>query len=136
MNYIEHKLSYLSADIGKLILRLTIGGLMLFHGWAKIVNGIGGIKALTVKAGFPEFLAYGVYLGEVLFPLMIVLGLYTRVSALFVSLTMIGAIYLAHSNELFALGKTGGLVIELALIYLLGAISIMFIGSGKYSLKK
>ncbi|OCL84124.1 DoxX family protein [Arcobacter porcinus] len=135
MKCIESKLSGLSSDLGKLILRLTIGGLMLFHGWAKIVGGIAGIKYLTVKAGLPEFFAYGVYLGEVLFPIMIVLGIFVRTSALFLALTMVAAIFLAHSHEIFALSKTGGPVIELALIYLLGSISIMFIGSGKYSLK-
>lgn len=56
MKCIENKLSVLNADIGKLILRLTIGGLMLFHGWAKVVNGIGGIKAMVAKAGFLNFL--------------------------------------------------------------------------------
>ncbi|MDX4062733.1 DoxX family protein [Aliarcobacter skirrowii] len=135
MKCIENKLSVLNADIGKLILRLTIGGLMLFHGWAKVVNGIGGIKAMVAKAGFPEFFAYGVYLGEILFPLMIVLGIFVRTSALFVAITMVAAIFLAHSNEIFALGRTGGPVIELALMYLLGSIAIMFIGSGKISIK-
>ncbi|RXJ97106.1 GntR family transcriptional regulator [Arcobacter sp. AHV-9/2010] len=135
MKCIENKLSVLNADIGKLILRVTIGGLMLFHGWAKVVNGIGGIKAMVAKAGFPEFFAYGVYLGEILFPLMIVLGIFVRTSALFVAITMVIAIFLAHSNEIFALGRTGAPVIELALIYLLGSIAIMFIGSGKISIK-
>lgn len=135
MKCIENKLSVLNADIGKLILRLTIGGLMLFHGWAKVVNGIGKIKAMVAKAGFPEFFAYGVYLGEILFPLMIVLGIFVRTSALFVAITMVAAIFLAHSNEIFALEGTGGPVIELALMYLLGSIAIMFIGSGKISIK-
>lgn len=135
MKCIENKLSVLNADIGKLILRLTIGGLMLFHGWAKVVNGIGGIKAMVAKAGFPEFFAYGVYLGEILFPLMIVLGIFVRTSALFVAITMVAAIFLKHSHEIFTLGETGGPVIELALMYLLGSIAIMFIGSGKISIK-
>ncbi|MDX4064980.1 DoxX family protein [Aliarcobacter skirrowii] len=135
MKCIENKLSVLNADIGKLILRLTIGGLMLFHGWAKVVNGIDGIKAMVAKAGFPEFFAYGVYLGEILFPLMIVLGIFVRTSALFVAITMVAAIFLAHSHEIFTLGRTGGPVIELALMYLLGSIAIMFIGSGKISIK-
>lgn len=136
MKCIENKLSSLNADIGKLILRLSIGGLMLFHGWAKIVGGISGIKFLVSNAGLPEFTAYGVYLGEVLFPVLIVLGLFTRASALFVALTMVTAIFLAHSSDIFAInGSTGGLVIETALMYLLGALSIMFMGGGKYSLR-
>ena len=107
---------------------------MLFHGFFKLFNGIDGIKFLVTQAGLPEFFAYGVYLGEILFPILIIIGLFTRISSLFFALTMVFAIFLAHSNDIFALGKTGGPVIELALIYLLASISIMFIGAGKFSL--
>ena len=124
----------INEDIGKLILRFSIAALMLFHGFSKLFNGIDGIKFLVTNAGLPEFVAYGVYMGEVVFPILIILGLFTRISSLFFALTMVFAIFLAHSNEIFVLGKTGGPVIELALIYLLTSISIMFIGAGKYSL--
>lgn len=135
MRSCENKLScMLSEDIGKLILRLSIAGLMLFHGFFKLFNGIDGIKFLVTQAGLPEFIAYGVYLGEIVFPVLIIFGLFTRISSLFFALTMVLAIFLAHSTELFVLSKTGGLVYELALIYLLASVSIMFIGAGKFSL--
>ncbi|AXK48310.1 GntR family transcriptional regulator [Aliarcobacter trophiarum LMG 25534] len=135
MRCCENKLSYiLNEEIGKLILRVSIAGLMLFHGIAKFLNGIDGIKFLVTQAGLPEFFAYGVYLGEILFPILIILGLFTRISSLFFALTMVFAIFLAHSSDLFVLGKTGGPVIELPLLYLLASVSIMFIGAGKYSL--
>ena len=134
MTCFENKLeSVLNEDIGKLILRLSVAGLMLFHGFFKLFNGIDGIKFLVTNAGLPEFVAYGVYLGEIVFPILIILGLFTRISSLFFALTMVFAIFLAHGSEIFALGKTGGPVIELALLYLLASISIMFIGAGKYS---
>ena len=135
MRNCENKISCsLNEDIGKLILRVSITGLMLFHGFFKLFNGIDGIKGLVTQAGLPEFLAYGVYFGEIVFPILIIIGLYTRISSIFFALTMVFAIFLAHSNEIFVLGKTGGPVIELALIYLLTSISIMFIAAGKYSL--
>lgn len=135
MTCCENKLeSILNEDIGKLILRFSIASLMLFHGFSKLFNGIDGIKFLVTKAGLPEFMAYGVYLGEIVFPILIIFGLFTRISSLFFALTMVFAIFLAHSNELFNLSETGGLAIESALIFLLGAVSIMFIGAGKYSL--
>ena len=135
MRSCENKISCsLNEDIGKLILRVSIAGLMLFHGVFKLFNGIDGIKGLVTQSGLPEFLAYGVYFGEIVFPILIIIGLYTRISSIFFALTMVFAIFLAHSNEIFVLGKTGGPVIELALIYLLTSISIMFIGAGKYSL--
>ena len=135
MTCCENKLeSILNEDIGKLILRFSIAALMLFHGFSKLFNGIDGIKFLVTNAGLPEFVAYGVYMGEVVFPILIILGLFTRISSLFFALTMVFAIFLAHSSELFVLEETGGLLIELPLIYLLASISIMFIGAGKYSL--
>jgi putative oxidoreductase len=135
MTCCENKLeSVLNEDIGKLILRFSIAALMLFHGFSKLFNGIDGIKFLVTNAGLPEFVAYGVYMGEVVFPILIILGLFTRISSLFFALTMVFAIFLAHSSELFVLEETGGLLIELPLIYLLASISIMFIGAGKYSL--
>ena len=72
MTCCENKLeSILNEDIGKLILRLSIAGLMLFHGFFKLFNGIDGIKFLVTNAGLPEFIAYGVYLGEIIFPILI-----------------------------------------------------------------
>ena len=58
---------------GKLVLRLAIGGLMLFHGVAKMVNPdfMTGIVKLVTAAGLPTEVAYGVYIGEVIAPVMI-----------------------------------------------------------------
>ncbi|MFY9074561.1 GntR family transcriptional regulator [Malaciobacter mytili] len=135
MTSCENRLAcVLNENIGKLILRLSIAGLMLFHGFFKLFNGIDGIKFLVTQAGLPEFIAYGVYLGEIIFPILIIIGLFTRISSLFFALTMVFAIFLAHSTDIFTLEETGGLVIELPLIYLLISISIIFIGAGKYSL--
>lgn len=46
----------LTDDLGKLILRFTLGFLMLFYGYDKLTNGIDGIKFLVTKDGLPEFL--------------------------------------------------------------------------------
>lgn len=124
---------FLSNDIGKLLLRLTVGILMLFHGVEKIIHGIGGIKHLTVSAGLPEFVAYGVYVGEVIAPIFIILGLYARVASLFLAVNMMMAIFLAYGKGLFAIGQHGALVSELPLFYLLLSISIFLLGSGKYA---
>ena len=98
MSSCENKLPcILNEDIGKLILRVSIAGLMLFHGFFKLFNGIDGIKFLVTQAGLPEFFAYGVYLGEIIFPILIIIGLFTRISSIFFALTMVFAIFLAFS---------------------------------------
>jgi putative oxidoreductase len=124
----------LDADFGKLLLRLNIGGLMLFHGYKKAMYGIDGIKALVINNGFPELLAYGVYIGEIVVPILIVLGVLTRISSLIMAFNMAFAIYLAHSSHILVLNeKSGSLIIETPLLFLLGALALAFIGAGKYS---
>ncbi|QKF81012.1 DoxX family protein [Halarcobacter ebronensis] len=129
--------SFLSEDIGKLLLRFMLGFLMLFHGLFKFQNGIEGIRRLVANSGFPEFVAYGVYVGEIIVPILLILGLYTRISSFIYAITMFFAIYLAHSSSIFELNsKTGGVVVETPLLFLLGAVVLMFIGAGKYSVDK
>ncbi|MFW6307384.1 MAG: DoxX family protein [Campylobacterales bacterium] len=123
-------------DFGKLILRVGVGFLMLFHGFAKIVGGIGFIKGMVVKNGFPEFLAYGVYVGEVIAPIMLLIGLQTRVAATIIAVTMLMAIYLVHPNEVFVLGNHGAWAIELPAFYIFASLAILFLGAGKYSVDK
>lgn len=110
---------------------------MVFHGYKKATTGIDGIKAMMANAGFPEIMAYGVYLGEIVVPILLILGIYTRISSLIYASTMAFAIYLVHSANLFAINdKTGGLSIELPLLFMLCGIALMFIGAGKYSFDK
>lgn len=127
-------------DLGKLILRLTIGGLMLFHGYAKLshfsaaMDGIGG--DLQAK-GLPSFIAYGVIIGEVLVPLLIVAGYFTRPAAIVLMFNMIVAVWLRHAGQLFELTpKSGGWAIELQGFYFFGALTLLFLGAGKYSVSR
>ena len=126
-----------SDSVGKLVLRLTVGILMLFHGVAKVLHPgtldfIGG--ALT-GAGLPEVLAYGVYLGEIIAPLMIILGFQARIGGLILVINMIFAIVLMHSGDLFSLTEHGGWRLELQGFYLFGGLAIMFLGSGRMAVR-
>jgi len=122
-----------SNDIGKLILRVSLGVLILFHGMNKIIYGVGGVKHLLSEAGLPQFLAYGVYVGEVIVPIFLILGLYARVSSLVLAFNMFIAILLAHGGSMFSLSKHGGLVMELPLFYFIVSIVVFILGSGRYS---
>ncbi len=118
---------------GKLVLRLSVGVLMLMHGVFKIGNGVDGIVGLAAKAGLPGQLGYLVYLGEVLAPLLVIIGLWTRPAALLMTVTMIVAIWLAHPNDLFALGGSGGWALELQGLFLFGSLAIALLGAGRFS---
>ena len=119
-------------DIEKLILRLTLGIMILFHGIHKIINGISGVKHLIVNAGLPEFMAYGVYLGEVLMPILILLGLYARIAAGVIAVNMLVAIYLAYGSVFFELTKHGAPIFELPFLYFILSVLLALLGSGKY----
>lgn len=123
--------------LGKLILRLTVGVLMLFHGVAKITNPgtVDFIGGALSGSGLPSFLAYGVYIGEVIAPLMLVLGIYSRYGAILIVVNMLFAILLMHTGDVFALTDHGGWRLELQGFYLFGALAIMFLGSGRHAVK-
>jgi putative oxidoreductase len=128
---------HISKDTAKLILRLTIGILVLFHGIAKIQNpgSIDFIQGLLEAKHLPGFIAYGIYVGEVVAPLMLIVGFRTRFAAGVIAFTLLMAVFLAHLDQLFALAKMGGgYALELQALYFFGALAIIGLGSGKYAL--
>lgn len=132
-NTIKLKVMKTNIDLGLLLSRITIAGLMLFHGVAKLSN-LNGIKSMLGKAGLPEAMAYGVYITELIAPLLILIGFRTRLASLAFFFGMIAALLLAHSENMFALSKSGGLEIELILLYALGGLVFFFTGAGKYAI--
>ena len=118
-------------DIAKLLLRITLGVLILFHGVHKMIHGVSGVEHLVIGAGLPAFVTYGVYFGELIAPIFIILGLYARVASVFLGINMLMAIYLAYGFS-FGVSKSGGLALELPLIYLVMSILVFLLGSGKY----
>ena len=123
-------------DTGKLILRLALGALILLHGIAKLGSGIEGIARMVTGAGLPEWVAWGVYVGEILAPLMVLAGWFARIGAAIIAVNIVFAIGLAHRAELFDLGATGGWALELQGMYLFTAIAVACLGPGRYSLNR
>ncbi|WP_334186846.1 DoxX family protein [Noviherbaspirillum sp.] len=123
-----------SDDLGKLILRVVLAVLLLFHGVSKIFGGVGFITGMVAKAGLPAELGYLVYVGEVIAPLLILFGVWTRPAALVVAINMVVAILLVHRGELMSMTKTGGWALELQGFYLASAIAVALLGAGRYSI--
>ena len=121
-------------ELAKLLLRVTVGVLMLFHGISKILHGVSPIEGMFINAGLPGFIAYGAYLGEVIAPLMLIAGFRVKIASLFVMMTMCGAIALAHSGDIFVVTKHGAWGIELQMFYLMSSLTILIQGAGKYSI--
>lgn len=121
-----------SDDLGKLMLRLAIG-FMLFHGIGKVKAGIDWMPALLESRGLPGAMAYGVYVGECVAPVLILIGLLTRVSGLIIAFTMVIAVYTAHPDKVFSLTEQGASVIELNALYFLCGLALLFLGPGRLS---
>jgi len=123
----------LGANLGKLVLRLTLGGLLLFHGVAKIQHGVGGIVERVANVGLPSSFGYLVYIGEVAAPLLLIVGLWSRAAALIAAINMVVAISLAHTGQLAELSRSGGYALELQGFYFLTAVAVLLLGAGKFS---
>ena len=119
-------------NIGKLILRVALGGTVLMHGIAKLTGGIDFITTTVTTAGLPAFFAYGVYVGEVVAPLLVIAGFYSRIGAAVIGVNMLFAIGLVHGAEFFTLNQTGGWALELQGMFLFTAIAVALIGPGHY----
>jgi putative oxidoreductase len=120
-------------DGGKLLLRIVLAVLILFHGVSKLVGGIGFITGMLAKAGLPGALGYLVYVGEVIAPLLILFGVFTRLAALVVAVNMIVALLLVHTSQFFTLNEQGGWALELQGMYLGAAVAVALLGAGRYS---
>ncbi|RYF67608.1 MAG: DoxX family protein [Comamonadaceae bacterium] len=120
-------------DAGKLLLRVSVGVLMLLHGLFKIGAGTGFVVGLVEGLGLPGVLAHLVYVGEIVAPLLMIVGLWTRPAALVVAINMLVAILLVHTGQLLALTKQGGWALELQGLFLFGALAVALLGAGRYS---
>lgn len=124
-------------DWAALLLRLAVGGLMLFHGYSKISQGLDKglvkVKEALVASNMPDWMAWGVYAGEILAPIGLILGILVPLAGLGIAATMGFAIYLSHQADLTAINAHGGYAIELQLLFLVGGLCCSLLGAGRFS---
>ena len=123
-----------TGDAGRLVLRVVLAILILFHGVSKVIGGVGPITGMIAKLGLPAGLGYLVYIGEVVAPTLILIGLFTRAAALIVVVNMIVALLLVHTGQFFSLSNMGGWALELQGMYLGSAVALALLGAGRYSI--
>ena len=116
-------------DTGLLILRLGFGGMMLPHGYSKLLKLFSGgeihfYNFLGIGETFSLILAV---IAEFLCAIMIIIGVNTRLAAIPLAVSMAAAAFMVHAGDPWAKK-------EMAIIYLIGYLAIAFLGSGKYSL--
>lgn len=117
------------ASFGLLLLRLGTGlSMALGHGWGKLQSWSELSKTFPDPLGIGStYSLAGALLGELVGPVMIALGLGTRVAAIPAAFTMGVAVFVIHAADPFAKQ-------EKALLFLLAFVAILFTGAGRYSL--
>ncbi|HEY5804928.1 MAG TPA: DoxX family protein [Lysobacter sp.] len=120
-------------DTGKLILRIALGVLVFLHGISKLEGGLDGIIKMVETQGFPGVFAYGVLIGEVLAPLLVITGFFSRIGGILIVVNMLFALYLVHLGDIGRLNEQGGWAIELQIMFLATAAAIALLGPGKYA---
>jgi putative oxidoreductase len=122
-------------DAGLLLLRLGVGTLLLFHGIFKISSGVGWMAGMLGGVGLPPWVGYGVYIGEIVAPVLLILGLWTRLAGLVIAFNMFMAIFLARRGDIAKFDPMGGgWAIELELLFLVGGLTLALTGGGRYGL--
>lgn len=123
----------LQQDLARLLLRVTLGVLILLHGLAKLNGGLSGITGMVAGTGLPGWLGYAVLIGEVLAPLLLIAGFHARIGGVLVAINMLVAVYLAHMGQLGSLGRGGGWALELQAMFFVAALVVALAGPGRFS---
>lgn len=120
-------------DLGRLILRLGVGGMLLLHGIAKFQSGNGFVERVVSENGLPSFVAYGAYVGEIIAPILVIVGLFSRPAGLIIAFDLLGAVMLARRADLGTTTPAGAWAIETEMLFLVGGLAIACLGAGRFA---
>lgn len=119
--------------IGILIVRVSIAFTMLIYGISKLRFGIDYISDKIAQYGLPSFLGYGVYVGEIIAPVLIIIGYRTKLAGLIFATNCFVATLMVQLPNLLKLNDFGGWKMGSLFIYTLFGIALFFTGGGKHS---
>ena len=116
--------------LGLVVLRVVLGLIFLSHGYPKLAHAGAGMQGFFVQHGLPGYFVYVSGVLEVFGGALLVLGLFTRVTALLLAIEMGVAIWKVHS--------VGGYLAvhnyEFPLAMLAGSLALATVGAGLLSL--
>jgi putative oxidoreductase len=121
-------------DLAKLLLRLGLGGLLLFHGAHDLLNDLGPIKAVLATYNISGAVAYAVYLGELIAPVLVIVGLFSRIASVVIVLYVVIALLLPKLAGVAAVSPSGGYALETEAFFLVMALAVALLGAGRLSL--
>ncbi len=134
------KLSFLpkSPDYGLLILRVALGfSMLMLHGRAKLLDFSAMATKFPALFGLPANVNLGLAVfAEVVCSALLIAGLFTRFAALILAITMGVAFFFVHKSALVDVAATGAKSGELAMVYLVAYVTLLFTGAGKFSVDR
>ena len=117
-------------NFGLLLLRVVFSGMLLTHGIPKLMKLVAGDLEFAdpIGIGAPLSLVLAIF-GEVIFPILVIIGFKTRWTVIPMILTMAVAAFIVHASDPMSTK-------ELSILFLTAFISIALLGPGKYSIDK
>jgi len=116
--------------LGLLVLRLTLGAIMIAHGWQKIAGHLHGFMGALSHMGIPAWMAYLVVAAEFGGGILVIVGFLTRFAAFAILIDMLVAILKVHLHN----GLTGQGGFEFPLACATISFALIFFGAGPISL--
>lgn len=120
--------------IGILLLRISIAFTMLIYGISKLFYGIEFISDTLIQYRLPSILGYGVFIGEIVAPILIIIGYRTKLAGLIFAVNCLVAIVLFRLPNMLELNEFGGWAIGPIFIYTIFGVALFFMGAGNYAL--
>lgn len=123
----------ISIDMGILVARIVVGVYFIAHSYELFdINAMNNFaEYLSKDLHFPQplFMAYLRTSAEFFGGILLILGLYTRIATILITFTMLVAAFTAGNGDVF--GDA-----EMNVIYAVFCLTILFTGSGKFSIQK
>jgi putative oxidoreductase len=121
----------LNPDLALLILRVVLGIIMIYHGWAKVTDLGGTIEGMTgMGVPAPTVAAIFATVAEFVGGLLMLVGAFTDIAGLMFAIDMLGAITFVHAKNGFSVANGG---IEWPLVLAAAALAIALAGPGRYA---
>ena len=115
-----------------LCMRSILGIIFIKHGIAKLGDGYQSWANFIKSKNINEIFAIASIIAEILIGFLLILGIYTRITALIGFIFMLIAVFIAHDKDPLIGEK--GISYQILIIFIL--LSLTITGSGDYAIRK
>ncbi|MDR6569477.1 DoxX family protein [Chitinophaga ginsengisegetis] len=117
-----------AVSFSMLVLRLVSGGLILLHGWPKLINFTAKMNSFPDPLGVGHKISLGmVVFAEVFCAVLLIMGLLTRLASAPLVICMGVIIFMIHGHDPVSEK-------EMPILFLAAFVTLLFTGPGRFSL--